>query len=97
MNIMLSNSNSYDIEKVVCSKLLTEQLIEILKTLSHKENEIMLKYFGLEDGRRRTLEELAHLYGVNKERIRQIKDKAIKKLRHPNRANKLEDYLEVYE
>lgn len=74
--------------------LLKEQLLEVLKTLTDREQKVLLLRFGLEDGRSRTLEEVGKEFNVTRERIRQIEAKALRKLRHPSRSRKLKDYLE---
>ena len=74
--------------------MLKEQLIEVLGTLTEREQEVLKLRFGLEDGRARTLEEVGKKFEVTRERIRQIEAKALRKLRHPSRSKKLKDYLE---
>lgn len=74
--------------------LLKEQLEEVLETLTPREKKVLQLRFGLEDGRSRTLEEVGQVFGVTRERIRQIEAKALRKLRHPSRSKKLKDYLE---
>jgi RNA polymerase primary sigma factor len=74
--------------------LLREQLESILDTLSEREQKVLKLRFGLEDGRTRTLEEVGRVFGVTRERIRQIEAKALRKLRHPSRSKKLKDYLD---
>ena len=74
--------------------LLKEQLNEVLGTLTEREQKVLKLRFGLEDGRARTLEEVGKVFGVTRERIRQIEAKALRKLRHPSRSRKLRDYLE---
>lgn len=73
--------------------LLKEQLIEVLKTLTEREEKVLRLRFGLDDGRARTLEEVGKEFNVTRERIRQIEAKALRKLRHPSRSKKLKDYL----
>jgi len=73
--------------------LLREQLREVLKVLSDREREVLELRFGLKDGRYYTLEEVGRIFGVTRERIRQIEAKALRKLRHPQRSHKLRDYL----
>ncbi len=74
--------------------LLKEQLIEVLGTLTEREQKVLRLRFGLDDGRARTLEEVGKEFQVTRERIRQIEAKALRKLRHPSRSRKLKDYLE---
>ena len=74
--------------------LLKEQLEEVLDTLTPREEKVLRLRFGLDDGRARTLEEVGHVFGVTRERIRQIEAKALRKLRHPSRSKKLKDFLE---
>ncbi len=74
--------------------LLREQLDEVLKTLTDREQRVLRLRFGLDDGRARTLEEVGQTFGVTRERIRQIEAKTLRKLRHPSRSKKLKDYLE---
>ena len=72
--------------------LLNEQLSEALSTLTRREEEVLRLRYGLTDGRARTLEEVGQIFGVTRERIRQIENKAIRKLRHPSRAKKIKDF-----
>ncbi|MDR1135672.1 MAG: RNA polymerase sigma factor RpoD [Clostridiales Family XIII bacterium] len=74
--------------------MLKEQLIEVLDTLTEREQKVLILRFGLDDGRARTLEEVGKRFDVTRERIRQIEAKALRKLRHPSRSRKLKDYLE---
>lgn len=74
--------------------LLREQLDEVLKTLTEREQRVLRLRFGLDDGRQRTLEEVGQKFGVTRERIRQIEAKTLRKLRHPSRSKKLKDYLD---
>ena len=74
--------------------MLKEQLVEVLDTLTEREQKVLKLRFGLEDGRARTLEEVGKEFEVTRERIRQIEAKALRKLRHPSRSKKLKDYLE---
>ena len=81
--------------KTVASELLKEDLQEVMKQLSPRERDVLRLRFGMDDGRQRTLEEVGQLFGVTRERIRQIEAKALRKLRHPNRRKRLEEYVEV--
>ena len=74
--------------------LLKEQLVEVLSTLTEREQKVLRLRFGLDDGRARTLEEVGKEFSVTRERIRQIEAKALRKLRHPSRSRKLKDYLD---
>ncbi len=74
--------------------LLKEQLMEVLGTLTEREQKVLRLRFGLDDGRARTLEEVGKEFNVTRERIRQIEAKALRKLRHPSRSRKLKDYLD---
>lgn len=74
--------------------LLREQLMEVLDTLTPREEKVLRLRFGLEDGRSRTLEEVGKEFNVTRERIRQIEAKALRKLRHPSRSKKLKDFLD---
>ena len=76
------------------SILLREQLMEVLETLTLREQKVLKLRFGLEDGRQRTLEEVGREFSVTRERIRQIEAKALRKLRHPSRSKKLRDYID---
>ena len=80
--------------KTVASELLREDLAEVLCTLSARERDVLRLRFGMDDGRQRTLEEVGQLFGVTRERIRQIEAKALRKLRHPNRSKRLREYVE---
>ncbi len=73
--------------------LLKEQLVEVLSTLTPREEKVLKLRFGILDGRTRTLEEVGKEFGVTRERIRQIEAKALRKLRHPSRSKKLKDFL----
>ena len=74
-------------------ELLKEQVEQVLFTLSDREKRVLEERFGLRDGRPKTLEEVGRMFAVTRERIRQIEAKALRKLRHPSRGNKLRDYL----
>ncbi|QFY04746.1 RNA polymerase sigma factor RpoD [Lactobacillus amylolyticus] len=75
-------------------EMLKEQLEETLDTLTDREENVLRLRFGLDDGRTRTLEEVGRVFGVTRERIRQIEAKALRKLRHPSRSNQLKDFLD---
>ena len=75
------------------SRMLREQLLQVLDTLTPRENEVLLMRYGLRDGRPKTLEEVGKEFNVTRERIRQIEAKALRKLRHPNRTKRLRDYI----
>jgi len=74
-------------------ELLKEQVEQVLSTLSDRERRVLIERFGLKDGKQKTLEEVGRMFAVTRERIRQIEAKALRKLRHPSRGNKLKDYL----
>ena len=81
------------IEDIVMFKSLQETLRQVLNTLKPRERDILKLRFGIDDGRTRTLEEVGEVYGLTRERIRQIEKKAIKKMRHPSRSKKLREYI----
>ena len=74
--------------------LMKEQLLDVLDTLTPREEKVLRLRFGLDDGHQRTLEEVGREFKVTRERIRQIEAKALRKLRHPSRSKKLKDYLD---
>lgn len=78
----------------VTQDLLREDIIEVMASLSPRERDVLRLRFGLDDGRQRTLEEVGQLFGVTRERIRQIEAKALRKLRHPNRSRRLREYID---
>ena len=80
--------------EAAASTLLKEQLVEVLGTLTEREQKVLRLRFGMDDGRARTLEEVGREFNVTRERIRQIEAKALRKLRHPSRSRKLKDYLD---
>ncbi|WP_027438414.1 RNA polymerase sigma factor RpoD [Lachnospira multipara] len=80
--------------EAAASTLLKEQLVEVLGTLTEREQKVLRLRFGMDDGRARTLEEVGKEFNVTRERIRQIEAKALRKLRHPSRSKKLKDYLD---
>lgn len=81
-------------EMFTSSSLLREQLEDVLDTLTDREENVLRLRFGLDDGNIRTLEQVGKVFGVTRERIRQIEAKALRKLRHPSRSNQLKDFLE---
>lgn len=78
----------------VTQELLKEDITEVMAGLSARERDVLRLRFGLDDGRQRTLEEVGQLFGVTRERIRQIEAKALRKLRHPNRSRRLREYID---
>ncbi len=78
----------------VSQTMLREQLIEVLHTLTPREEQVLILRFGLKDGKMRTLEEVGEEFHITRERIRQIEAKALRKLRHPSRSKRLKDYLD---
>ena len=78
----------------VSQTMLREQLFEVLKTLTPREERVLKLRFGLKDGRMRTLEDVGKIFNITRERIRQIEAKALRKLRHPSRSKRLKDYLD---
>lgn len=79
-------------EEYATNELLKDEISEVLLTLTEREEKVIRLRFGLEDGKSRTLEEVGQMFGVTRERIRQIEAKALRKLRHPSRSRKLKDY-----
>lgn len=80
-------------EDYTTSEILKQEISDVLLTLTEREEKVIRLRFGLEDGKSRTLEEVGQLFGVTRERIRQIEAKAIRKLKHPSRSRKLKDYM----
>lgn len=80
--------------EAAATTMLREQLMEVLDTLTEREEKVLRLRFGIDDGKSRTLEEVGKKFNVTRERIRQIEAKALRKLRHPSRSKKLKDYLE---
>ena len=80
--------------EAVSQTMLREQLLDVLHTLTPREEQVLMLRFGLKDGRMRTLEEVGKVFNITRERIRQIEAKALRKLRHPSRSKRLKDYLD---
>lgn len=80
-------------EEYTTEEMLKEELASVLLTLTDREEKVLRLRFGLDDGQCRTLEEVGQIFGVTRERIRQIEAKALRKLRHPSRSRKLKDFL----
>ena len=90
----IQDDNVHVQAEAAASTLLKEQLVEVLGTLTEREQKVLRLRFGMDDGRARTLEEVGKEFNVTRERIRQIEAKALRKLRHPSRSRKLRDYLD---
>ena len=80
-------------EEYATNEMLKDEIASVLLTLTEREEKVIRLRFGLEDGKARTLEEVGQMFGVTRERIRQIEAKALRKLRHPSRSRKLKDYM----
>ena len=80
-------------EDFTVHEMLKEEISDVLLTLTDREEQVIRLRFGLEDGSSKTLEEVGQMFGVTRERIRQIEAKALRKLRHPSRSRKLKDFL----
>lgn len=89
----IEDSNAISPSDNAESNMLREQLLQVLNTLTPRENEVLRKRYGLDDNKPKTLEEVGKEFNVTRERIRQIEAKALRKLRHPNRTKKLKDFL----
>lgn len=89
----IEDSSDSQPSEAVSKTMLRQQLLEILDTLSDREARVLRLRYGLDDGRPRTLEEVGKEFNVTRERVRQIEAKALRKIRNPNRSNKLRDYL----
>ncbi|MDP2649768.1 MAG: RNA polymerase sigma factor RpoD [bacterium] len=89
----IHDTNAPTLFDTASRELLKEQVEQVLATLSDRERRVLEERFGLKDGKPKTLEEVGRMFAVTRERIRQIEAKALRKLRHPSRGNKLKDYL----
>ncbi|MCD8106732.1 MAG: RNA polymerase sigma factor RpoD [Oscillospiraceae bacterium] len=90
----IPDDNAPEPTEAASQVLLKEQINQVLGTLTEREEKVLRLRFGLEDGRSRTLEEVGQMFNVTRERIRQIEAKALRKLRHPNRSNKVKDFID---
>lgn len=89
----IKDENNLSPEEYATNEMLKEEISQVLETLTEREENVIRLRFGLEDGKPRTLEEVGQMFGVTRERIRQIEAKALRKLRHPSRSRKLRDYM----
>ncbi len=89
----LKDESSMSPEEYAINEVLKDEIQEVLCTLTPREEEVLKLRFGLHGGTCHTLEEVGNMFGVTRERIRQIEAKALRKLRHPSRSRKLKDYL----
>ena len=89
----IKDENNMSPEEYATNEMLKDEISEVLLTLTEREEKVIRLRFGLEDGKSRTLEEVGQMFGVTRERIRQIEAKALRKLRHPSRSRKLKDFL----
>ena len=89
----VKDESSLSPEEYAINEVLKDEIAEVLLTLTEREEQVLKLRFGLVDGTCRTLEEVGTIFGVTRERIRQIEAKALRKLRHPSRSKKLKDYL----
>lgn len=90
---MISEEGALSVEDIVIDRVLRYTIEDIISTLTEREQKILRLRFGLDDWRARTLEEVGAQFNVTRERVRQIEAKALRKLRHPSRANKIKDFL----
>ena len=95
LGTFIEDENAQSPSDVVAFSMLKQQLINILDTLTPREEKVLRLRYGIDDGKPRTLEEVGKEFNVTRERIRQIEAKALRKLRHPSRSKKLKEYLEL--
>ena len=89
----IKDERNLSTEEFATNEMLKDEISQVLETLTEREEKVIRLRFGLEDGKPRTLEEVGQMFGVTRERIRQIEAKALRKLRHPSRSRKLRDYM----
>lgn len=89
----VKDERSMSPEEFTIHELLKDEISDVLLTLTEREEQVLRLRFGLDDGSCKTLEEVGQMFGVTRERIRQIEAKALRKLRHPSRSRKLKDFL----
>ena len=89
----IKDERSLSPEEFATNEMLKDEISQVLETLTEREEKVIKLRFGLQDGKPRTLEEVGQMFGVTRERIRQIEAKALRKLRHPSRSRKLKDYM----
>src|SRR5574344_418639 len=90
----IKDERNLSTEEYATNEMLKDEISEVLETLTKRKKKVIRLRFGLEDGKSRTLEEVGQMFGVTRERIRQIEAKALRKLRHPSRSRKLKDYMD---
>ncbi len=90
----IADENTATPQDAASYALLRQQLIDTLNTLDPREEMVLRRRYGLDDGRPRTLEDVGKEFGVTRERVRQIESKALRKLRHPSRSKRLKDYVD---
>ena len=89
----VKDERSMSPEEYTIHEMLKDEISDVLLTLTEREEQVLRLRFGLDDGSCKTLEEVGQMFGVTRERIRQIEAKALRKLRHPSRSRKLKDFL----
>ena len=92
----IKDENAVSPDDAVVRKVLREQLMEVLETLTPREQKVIRLRYGLDDSHPRTLEEVGKEFNVTRERIRQIEAKALRKLKNPSRSKKLQDFVDEY-